>query len=406
MPTTADWMSAREAATRLDVKLETLYAYASRGLVESVPAPSGRGRRYARASIERLKARHDARSGHGAVAAGALRWGEPSIETSISDIREDGPTYRGHRLSALCAQAESFESVVALLWCGQLGPPRFAEPPPKLPVPPRPARPSVGAHFAAAISLAALRDEARHGASEADEHARGRRLITWLATIAGGRASRLPDDASVAERLLAGHGVRSSAKHVRAVDRALILCADHELNASTFAARVTASTGADLYACLGSALHTFTGPKHGGVTQQVEALLREVKRPEHAGDVLRARLARGEAIPGFGHRLYEQGDPRATALLALAEELGKKSAARARIASVVTAMKRARQPGPNLDAGLVGLSQTLGLPEGASAALFAVGRVAGWVAHALEQRAQGYLLRPRSLYTGAMQIED
>jgi citrate synthase len=122
--------------------------------------------------------------------------------------------------------------------------------------------------------------------------------------------------------------------------------------------------------------------------------------------VLRARLARGESIPGFGHRLYEHGDPRATALLALAEDVGPKSAARARLASVVAAMKRARQPGPNLDAGLVGLCQTLGLPEGASAALFAVGRVAGWVAHALEQRAQGYLLRPRSLYTGPVHAED
>src|SRR4029079_5596132 len=99
-----------------DVKLATLYAYASRRWLVRVPNANGRGSRYARSSVEQLKARHDARAGHGAVAASALRWGEPSLETSISEIRSAGPAYRGYGLLELCEHAPSFESVACLLW--------------------------------------------------------------------------------------------------------------------------------------------------------------------------------------------------------------------------------------------------------------------------------------------------
>ena len=109
MRSTGDWLSAREAVRRLDVKLATLYSYASRGLVQSVPSTRGRGRLYAFADVERLKARHDARAGHSAVAASALRWGEPTFTTSISEIRADGPAYRGLALPVLLAEARSFE---------------------------------------------------------------------------------------------------------------------------------------------------------------------------------------------------------------------------------------------------------------------------------------------------------
>ena len=396
MPTGAAWISAREAAQRLDVKLATLYAYASRGLVESVPAAQGgRGRRYAAASIERLKTRHDARAGHAAVAADALRWGEPSIETRLVEIRADGPAYRGQRVLSLCAKAGSFESVAELLWRGQLGPARWNARPLGIAVPPRPALASPIAYMAAAVAKAALDDHGRHGASDADEHARARRLVLSLASLAGGRRARAPVSASVAERLLIGFGVAASAKRVRMIDRALILCADHELNASTFAARVAASTGADLYACLGAALHALSGPKHGGASARVEALLREITRPSRALAVVQARRARGEDVPGFGHKLYPLGDPRAVALLELA-----RTARRApRVEALCDAMARGGQPPANFDVGLVALCQAAGLPDGGAAAMFAVGRSAGWIAHALEQRAQGYILRPRARYT-------
>jgi citrate synthase len=391
---TADWLSAREAAAQLDVKLATLYAYASRGLVESVARASGPGRVYARASVEQLKARHDARAGHTAVAASALRWGEPSLETSISEIRADGPAYRGHGVLELCRTAASFESVATLLWTGSLGEPRWSTPALRIALPRRPDEASPIAYLNAALAVAALRDDSRHGSSDAQEHQRARTLIAWLAQLSGAASST----GSVAERLLTSFGVRASRRAVHAVDRALILCADHELNPSTFAVRVTASTGADLYACLGAGLAALSGPKHGGVTSRIEALLREIGQPERAARVLRDRLARGEAVAGFGHPLYSDGDPRARALLELAA--GAKAHGTRTLAALVRAMERAHQPAPNLDTGLVALCHALGLPEGAAAALFTVGRIAGWTAHALEQRAQGYLLRPRSRYVG------
>lgn len=394
----SEWISAREAAEHLGVKLTTLYAYASRGLLESVPAADGRGRRYPRSAVERLKARHDARAGHAAVAASALRWGEPSLETSVSEIRADGPYYRGESAMALAATATSFESVAELLWRGALGEARWAAAPLRVRAPARPKIVGPIAYLAAALALAALQDDTRHGATDGGEHARARRIVLYLASLAGG--VRAPSSAAlgVAQRLLLSFGARSTPRAVYAVDRALILCADHELNASTFAARVTASTGADLYACLGAGLHALSGTKHGGVTARVEALVREIDRPNRAAEVVRARLARGEEIPGFGHTLYGEGDPRAAALLALARDhKGRRGALRC-IDGLAEAMVRAGQPAPNLDFGLVALCAALSLPAGAPQALFAVGRLAGWVAHALEQRAQGYLLRPRSRY--------
>jgi citrate synthase len=406
MTTRPSWLSAREAAALLDIKLATLYSYTSRGLVESMPGPRGRGRRYARHSIERLKARHDARAGHGAVAAGALRFGEPALETSISEIRSDGPYFRGQSALALCASGCGFEAVFDLLVSGTLGDARRW--PQALPrtlsgitAPAARSGATPAAYLAALVAQAALRDERRHGASETDEQERARHLTLWLASSIGGRR-RARQAGTVAQRLLTGIAAPSDAFTLEVVDRVLILCADHELNASTFAARVTASTGADLYACLASALHTLSGGLHGGASARVEALLREITRPSAATTVLRERLARGELIPGFGHPLYPRGDPRAKALFALAERATAHARRRApdsaKLDALCAAMARAGHPGPNLDVGLVAVSSALGLPLGAAAALFAIGRIAGWVAHILEQRNQHYVLRPRARY--------
>jgi len=426
------WLSSREAAALLDVKLETLYAYTSRGLIESIPGLNGRGRRYARTSIERLKARHDARSGHAAVAAGALRFGEPSLETSISDIRSDGPWYRGHSALSLCEQNVGFEAVFDLLVTGELTEaPRWpVQPSPldqlELPVSAHEVAPS--SLLAAWLSIAALTDEVRHGASELEEHERARRLTLWLASKldgllpaqssqvrrngtprAGRRAAQVRrqqrqvqgSSKRVAEQVLAALGGKLDPVSIELIDRTLILCADHELNASTFAARVAASTGADLYACLGAALHTLSGGRHGGASARVEALLREIGSPERVATELRERFARGEAIPGFGQPLYPQGDPRGRALFELAARAsssGRRQRQYECLLALAEAMHRAGHPGPNLDAGLIAVCSALKLPRGSGAALFAVGRIPGWVAHTLEQRAQHYILRPRARY--------
>ncbi len=407
-----DLLTAAEAAKYLDIKVSSLYTYASRGLLQSVPGPKpgGRSKRYRRSDLDRLKARHDARSGHGAVAGGALRWGEPVLSTELTGIEPDaGLLYRGRPIADLLDQP--FEAVAELLWTGALPPVRpgwvtrgLGLVPVDLlsAVPPgTPPLPSLGV----AVPVLAARDDERFGAAESAELHRGRRLVRRMAALLAlgqdiGRCGPALGERTVAATVLRALGTETSEPAVAAVDRALVLCADHGLNASTFAARVAASTGADLYACISAALAALSGWRHGGACERVEALLDEVGRPDRAGEVIRARAARGETVPGFGHPLYEGGDPRTAPLVEVARELGADRPRVKILLAVVAEMAHLGHAPPTLDIGLVGLSSALGLPRGSAEALFAIGRSAGWVAHALEQRRAGFLLRPRARYVG------
>lgn len=410
-------LTGREAAAFLGVKRATLYAYASRGLLRSEPGAAGRERLYAREDLERLKARHDARSGHGPVAASALRWGEPVLSSALTAIDEDGPIYRGLTAVGL-AQHASFEMVAELLWAG--------DPPASGPLPvPLPWQASglgvAGARLAALLppgahphsvlalaipALAAADPERVHTGVEA-ERRRARTLIRRLAALVGfgreaGRAAvgEALEAGSVARAMLVSLGARPSKQAERAVNRALVVSADHELNASTFTVRIAASAGADLYACLGAGLATLSGPLHGGVSDQVEALIAETGRPESAHATVIARARRGDLLPGVGHTLYPRGDPRAEPLLSIAREVGANRLPLRTLLALVEALRDAGRGEPTLDIGLCAVSCALGLPPGSAGALFAVGRSAGWVAHVFEQRALGFLLRPRARYVG------
>jgi citrate synthase len=203
---------------------------------------------------------------------------------------------------------------------------------------------------------------------------------------------------SVAEATLVALGGATDAARVRAVDEALILCADHELNPSSFAARVAASVGASLTKSTLAAVATFSGPLHGGACERIESFVSRLGRPEHAIRAVSEELAAGRSVPGFGHPLYPKGDPRALPLLERAQELGAKCERVRALLAVVDAMALAEQAQPTLDAGLVALGYALELPPGAASGLFAIGRSAGWIAHALEQREAGFVLRPRARY--------
>jgi len=219
--------------------------------------------------------------------------------------------------------------------------------------------------------------------------------LAACAGLATGRVDAALARTGVARALLAALGGSDKPQNVRAVDAALVLMADHELNASSFTARVTASAGADLYACVASALATLSGPRHGGACDRIEGLIAEAGgEPRRARQVVTDRLRRGEAVAGFAHPLYPGGDPRAPPLLEAARTLG------ARRARVAFALVDAIGEPPACELGLVALALALELPRGAATALFAVGRSAGWIAHALEQRAAGFLLRPRARYVG------
>lgn len=201
-------------------------------------------------------------------------------------------------------------------------------------------------------------------------------------------------------------GTRPNALATRAFDIALVLHADHELNASTFAARVAAATLTDLHSAIVGAIGALKGPLHGGANADVMRLLIEIGEdasPERIEDAIRGRLARKIKIPGFGHRVYRTEDPRATHLRRMSKDLGERSGNRRwfemsqRIEQLVTSEKKLY---PNVDFYSASTYYTLGIPIDLYTPIFAVSRISGWTAHCLEQYAHNRLIRPRTDYIG------
>lgn len=400
-------LSAREAAALLGVKLPTLYAYVSRGLLRSRAGEGGRARVYPRSEVEAL--REKARGPRGAEAAGALRWGEPVLESSITAMTAEGPLYRGEPALALARRDMPFESVAELLWTGTLP----AQPPPfevegDGPGLARfsralPAGAPLSAWQTVVVAMLAPHDAGRFDTARDAVLPRARVLIRWLAAALAfatepSRAAASLRATTVAAAVAAALGVKPETAKLRAIDRMLVLMADHELNASTFAARIAASAQADPYACVLAGLATLSGPLHGGASDRVEALLAAVERPADAARIVHERERRGERVPGFGHGFYREGDPRARLLLETARSVGGRARGVRELEAVIEAMAAHRRPGPNVDTGAVALRCALGMPRGAAAGLFAVGRCAGWIAHVIEQYESGQLLRPRARF--------
>jgi citrate synthase len=201
-------------------------------------------------------------------------------------------------------------------------------------------------------------------------------------------------------------GERPSSLPTRAFDVALILHADHELNASTFAARVAAATLTDIHSAIVAAIGTLKGPLHGGANADVMRMLLEIGADAPAGraeEIIRAKLARKEKIPGFGHRVYHTEDPRATHLRQMSRDLGQRSGEPVwfdmsqRIEAAVKAEKKLNA---NVDFYSASTYHALGIATELFTPIFAVSRVAGWTAHVLEQYANNRLIRPRAEYIG------
>jgi citrate synthase len=201
-------------------------------------------------------------------------------------------------------------------------------------------------------------------------------------------------------------GERPSALATRAFDVALILHADHELNASTFAARVIAATLSDIHSAVVGGIAALKGPLHGGANAEVMKMLLDIGKDapvEKAEEVVRAKLARKEKIPGFGHRVYHTEDPRATHLRQMSKDLGQRSGQTIwfemsqRIEALVKAEKKLN---PNVDFYSASTYHALGIATDLFTPIFAVSRVSGWTAHVLEQYANNRLIRPRADYIG------
>ena len=397
----ARYLSAREAAGELGISLPTLYAYVSRGLIRSESAGEGkRARRYRTEDVRRLKERAERRRDPDRAAEGALSWGTPVMESAITLISEGRLYYRGRNALEL-ARESTVEEVAALIWTGgpsaalRLFPDGPADLSPRL----REIRLGVSdlaplEAFGVLLPLAASEDPAAYDLRPTAVARTGARILRTLVAIAAGDGS-----GGVAESLAVGW-VPDEADAAAAIGAALVLCADHELNVSAFTARCVASSGATPYAAVAAGLAGLGGTRHGGETERVGTLLDDVGGGRDARSALADRLRRGESIPGFGHSLYPEGDPRGRELLRLAAGARPRSPEVALSRSVSEAAWELIEELPTLDLGLVTLARALGLPPGAPLAIFALGRMIGWIGHAIEQYEDGSLIRPRARYTG------
>ena len=233
-------------------------------------------------------------------------------------------------------------------------------------------------------------------------------LVATLGRVNAGGGPIAPDPVlgHAANFLYMLTGERPGGLATRAFDVALVLHADHELNASTFAARVAAATLTDIHSTIVGAIGTLKGPLHGGANADVMRMLLEIGKdagPDRAAETARAKLARKEKIPGFGHRVYHTEDPRATHLRQMSRELGQRAGMpewfemSQRIEAVVKAEKKLN---PNVDFYSATTYYALGIPIDLFTPIFAVSRISGWTAHVLEQYANNRLIRPRAEYLG------
>jgi citrate synthase len=389
------WIDAADASRLLNVSRTTLYAYVSRGFIRSQASPGAtRERRYSHDDVERLKRRTEERRAPDKAAARALQWGMPILESSIALIDGHRLYYRGHDAATL-ARTRSLEEVASLIWTGQLAP---------LPMPPTDrvlsrtagaGRAGFVARAQAMLAIAGDRDAAAFDLRPGNVAQTGATILRLLAAAAiDGDPGSAAADVALARRW------RVNTLGAEVLRAALVLCADHELNVSSFTARCVASANSHPYAVVIAGLSALEGPRHGGAGARVESMFDATRHTTPLRAVLAARVRRGEPVDGMGHPLYRDGDPRARLLLELLQERYGRSAefrfvnAFAQAASVVTGER------PNVDFALASVARVLGLPRGAPLMLFAIGRTAGWIGQAIEQYATGQLIRPRAKYVG------
>jgi citrate synthase len=373
------WLTAQAAAARLGVKQQTLYAYVSRGHITARPADDDpRQSLYSAADVATLERRRRGGRGRKTVAAGAIAWGDPVLESAITTVREGRLVYRGVDAVTLAASA-TLEDAARLL---------MAQAPDAL----RRTSTTVAGKTAKARGFAFL---AARAAS--DPPSLGRRpeqlaaeALDLIAGLGVAFAGANVANAHLHEHLAALW--KLDARGADLVRRALVLVADHELNPSTFAARVASSTGASLAAAALAGFATLSGPLHGEASARALLFL-ELATRDGAAAAVNATLARAERLPAIGHALYPMGDPRAATLLAALKPLPIVRAA-------IDAAEEASGDRANIDMALAALTLELDLPRDAPFVMFAGGRMAGWCAHAIEQRVTGRIIRPRASYVG------
>lgn len=429
-----EWIGASEAARRLGIKEASLYAYVSRGVLTRRKAEGSRASLFSADEVESLGRRGRPRAVARAVAGPA----ELVIETAITEITDDRLSYRGLDATRLATRA-TLEQVAYLLWTGSMGPAASAGAGPSWQATGQAlaaGRAAQGALPAGTLPLERLQvivpalaaaDPLRLHLDPPAVIAAGRGLIAGMvdclpdASASGGAGPEagpvagavdglhlgVDDDEAgapaggIAERLVGKLCVADPGAALGDVLRAaLVLLADHELAASTLAARVAASMRADPYAVVGTGLGAVGGALHGGASFGAEIMLRSAAEPADAVRAVGDLLRRGERIPGFGHFVYPGRDPRAVCLFGLLHEAVPGSPTLAIAEAVLAEGRRRALPAPNIDFALAAFATAANMVPGAGEAIFAVARTAGWLAHALEEYERNTPIRPRGIYTG------
>lgn len=376
------WLTSGEALAVLGIRQQTLYANVSRGRIRAKPDPEDSRRSlYHGEDVKQLAGRRPGRRSAAAVAAEAIGWGDPVLASGVSTVAQGRLWYRGQDAVTLSNTA-TLEEVAAILWEAE------------------------SIQFGSLRNIGKSQEPGQHPL-QAALLALSRSVATDPPTIGRSRIALTREAASLVSLVahaMTGAPPCSLALHVRMarawkapraqdiLRRALVLLAGHELNASTFAARVAASTGAPLAAGLVAGLAALSGPLHGGASAAARTLVRSAGRIGAAGAV-REWLAHGNPLPAFAHPLYAEGDPRAVSLLAQFKLPPVFAALRSAVESLTGEH-------PNIDFAIAAMAEAYHLPPTAPFSIFATARSVGWTAHILEQATMGSLIRPRARYVG------
>lgn len=409
---TNHYLTADEAANELGVELTTLYSYVSRGLLRSEIADEGRRiRRYPAEDVYRLKQRKQLRSDPAKVMDSVLHWGTPLLDSALTLIDNGYLYYRGQNAITL-AETSTIEDVAAFFWTGDpVSDYLFADAPATLS--PRCKEVRSGLKPAswldilqALLPILATEDPTAYDLRPTQVPMVGARILRQMIAIVDDNAGAEHDEKPILS--IASSLQKAWAPHWPEAERlfsiAMILCADHELNVTSFTARCVASSGATPHQAVIAGISALQGFKYGGACDRIEALFREIRSPLRARVTIANRLKRGEPIPGHGHPLYPDGDPRARLLLARIGETMPASPTYALAKAIGDAYYEILGDHPNLDFTLVTLCETLGLPAGSAITLFALGRTIGWIGHAIEEYEADKMIRPRARYTGELPI--
>jgi citrate synthase len=384
----SDRISSTEAARRLGVKVETVYAYVSRGLLASKRIRGGRGSTFDAAAVEAL-ARSGARSRESFA---------PQVATAVALVTDDGLYFRGVDAAEL-SRERTVEEVAAWIWTGTFEAEPMVAPPGTLATV-RASLPSgidPTSRLRIAIAVAAALDPLRFDLTPAAVRHTARVAIACM--VDGLSPSTV--DGSIETRLW--HGLTAKKVNKKLVDClrvALILLADRGLAASTVAARAAASARAHPYAVISAGLGGLDGPLHGGAGLAAYQLLERVLATGDVGPALAEHLRGGRPVPGIG-LLGASSDPRAIVLLDRLADVPAARDAVAAVRSITAALRPHGRHVPNVDLAVAALALAAGMPAGAGEAIFAVGRSVGWIAHAMEEYEQAPLRwRGREQYVG------